>query len=59
MKVLDFGVVLQTDPPAQRVIDLAKRAEAYGFSTRGRSTPTCCGRSRSSSTRGSSTRRTG
>ena len=28
---LDFGVVLQTDPPAQRVIDLAKRAEAYGF----------------------------
>ena len=29
---LDFGVVLQTDPPAQRVIDLAKRAEAYGFS---------------------------
>ena len=32
MKVLDFGVVLQTDPPAQRVIDLAKRAEAYGFS---------------------------
>ena len=31
MKVLDFGVVLQTDPPAQRVIDLAKRAEAYGF----------------------------
>jgi probable F420-dependent oxidoreductase len=29
---LDFGVVLQADPPAQRVIDLAKRAEAYGFS---------------------------
>ena len=29
---LDFGVVLQTDPPAPRVIDLAKRAEAYGFS---------------------------
>ena len=29
---MDFGVVLQTDPPAQRVIDLAKRAEAYGFS---------------------------
>ena len=28
---LDFGVVLQADPPAQRVIDLAKRAEAYGF----------------------------
>jgi probable F420-dependent oxidoreductase len=28
---LDFGVVLQTDPPAARVIDLAKRAEAYGF----------------------------
>jgi probable F420-dependent oxidoreductase len=32
MSPLDFGVVLQTDPPAQRVIDLAKRAEAYGFS---------------------------
>src|SRR6187200_288672 len=29
--MIDFGVVLQTDPPAQRVIDLAKRAEAYGF----------------------------
>ena len=28
---MDFGVVLQTDPPAQRVIDLAKRAEGYGF----------------------------
>jgi probable F420-dependent oxidoreductase len=28
---LDFGVVFQTDPPAARVIDLAKRAEAYGF----------------------------
>jgi alkanesulfonate monooxygenase SsuD/methylene tetrahydromethanopterin reductase-like flavin-dependent oxidoreductase (luciferase family) len=29
---MDFGVVMQTDPPAARVIDLAKRAEAYGFS---------------------------
>ena len=29
--MMDFGVVLQTDPPAARVIDLAKRAEAYGF----------------------------
>ena len=29
---LEFGVVLQCDPPAARVIDLAKRAEAYGFS---------------------------
>jgi probable F420-dependent oxidoreductase len=29
---MDFGVVLQTTPPAARVIDLAKRAEAYGFS---------------------------
>src|SRR6476646_11025751 len=26
------GVVLQTTPPAERVIDLAKRAETYGFS---------------------------
>ena len=25
--LMDFGVVLQTDPPASRVIDLAKRAE--------------------------------
>jgi probable F420-dependent oxidoreductase len=28
---MDFGVVLQTDPPASRVIDLARRAESYGF----------------------------
>lgn len=28
---MDFGVVLQTDPPATRVIDLAKKAETYGF----------------------------
>jgi probable F420-dependent oxidoreductase len=28
---MDFGVVLQTDPPAQRVIDLAKLAEHNGF----------------------------
>jgi probable F420-dependent oxidoreductase len=28
---MDFGVVLQADPPAARVIDLAKRAETYGF----------------------------
>ena len=30
--MITFGVVLQTDPPAARVIDLAKRAETYGFS---------------------------
>jgi len=29
---MDIGVVLQTTPPAARVIDLAKRAENYGFS---------------------------
>jgi probable F420-dependent oxidoreductase len=29
---MDFGVVLQTDPPAWRVVDLAVRAENYGFS---------------------------
>jgi probable F420-dependent oxidoreductase len=29
---VDIGVVLQTTPPAARVIDLAKRAETYGFS---------------------------
>jgi probable F420-dependent oxidoreductase len=30
---MDFGVVLQTDPPAERVIDLAVIAEKLGFST--------------------------
>jgi probable F420-dependent oxidoreductase len=29
---MDFGLVLQTDPPASRVIELARRAELYGFS---------------------------
>ena len=29
---MDFGVVLQTTPPAARVVDLAKRAETFGFS---------------------------
>ena len=29
---MDIGLVLQTDPPAKRVIDLARRAEAGGFS---------------------------
>jgi len=29
---VDFGVVLQTTPPSARVVDLAKRAEAFGFS---------------------------
>lgn len=28
---MDFGLVLQTDPPSSRVIELAQRAEAYGF----------------------------
>ena len=28
---MDFGVVLQTDPPTRRVVDLARRAEANGF----------------------------
>ena len=28
---MDFGVVFQTDPPAWRVVDLARRAESYGF----------------------------
>jgi len=28
---MDFGVVLQNDPPAWRVVDLARRAESYGF----------------------------
>ena len=28
---MGFGVVLQTTPPSRRVVDLAKRAEAYGF----------------------------
>jgi probable F420-dependent oxidoreductase len=29
---MKFGVVLQTNPPAARVIELARRAETYGFS---------------------------
>lgn len=29
---MDIGVVLQTTPPASRIIDLAQRAETYGFS---------------------------
>ncbi|GMA31861.1 TIGR03842 family LLM class F420-dependent oxidoreductase [Litorihabitans aurantiacus] len=29
---MDFGVVLQTDPPASRVVDLARQAETHGFS---------------------------
>jgi probable F420-dependent oxidoreductase len=29
---MDFGLVLQPDPPAARLIALAKRAEEYGFS---------------------------
>jgi probable F420-dependent oxidoreductase len=29
---MHIGVVLQTTPPAARVVDLARRAEAYGFS---------------------------
>src|SRR6202795_4949278 len=28
---MDIGVVLQTTPPSARVVDLAKRAETYGF----------------------------
>lgn len=28
---MDFGVVLQTDPPASRVVDYARRAEGLGF----------------------------
>jgi probable F420-dependent oxidoreductase len=29
---VDFGVVLQTDPPASRVVEMAKMAEGFGFS---------------------------
>ncbi len=29
---MEFGVVLQTDPPASRVIELARQAETLGFS---------------------------
>ena len=29
---MDFGVVLQTDPPTSRVVELAKLAELHGFS---------------------------
>lgn len=30
---MDFGLVLQTDPPATRLVELARCAEALGFST--------------------------
>src|SRR5215210_7921076 len=29
---MDFGVVLQNDPPALEVVELARKAEAAGFS---------------------------
>ncbi|MDT4938069.1 MAG: hypothetical protein QOG80_1740, partial [Pseudonocardiales bacterium] len=29
---MDLGVVLQTDPPAARVVELARQAELHGFS---------------------------
>src|SRR6187549_1187693 len=29
---MDLGLVLQTTPPSARVVDLAKKAETYGFS---------------------------
>jgi probable F420-dependent oxidoreductase len=29
---MDFGLVLQADPPAWRLVSMAKRAEEYGFS---------------------------
>ncbi|MGI4895164.1 MAG: LLM class flavin-dependent oxidoreductase, partial [Janthinobacterium lividum] len=29
---MDFGVVLQTTPPASRVVELSRLAETYGFS---------------------------
>jgi probable F420-dependent oxidoreductase len=29
---MDIGMVLQTDPPAERIIELARRADAAGFS---------------------------
>jgi alkanesulfonate monooxygenase SsuD/methylene tetrahydromethanopterin reductase-like flavin-dependent oxidoreductase (luciferase family) len=29
---MDIGVVLQTTPPSSRVVDLAKKAEMFGFS---------------------------
>ena len=28
---MDFGIVLQTDPPAQRIVDLTQRSEDLGF----------------------------
>ena len=28
---MEFGVVLQTTPPSRRVVDLARKAESYGF----------------------------
>ena len=31
MSEMDFGVVMQTDPPAARVVDIAVNAESLGF----------------------------
>ena len=30
---MTFGLVLQTDPPASRLVELARRAESFGFSS--------------------------
>src|SRR5579875_399784 len=30
---MQFGITLQTDPPARRVVELAQRAEQFGFDT--------------------------
>ena len=54
---MDLGVVLQTQPARRRAWStLARQAESSASPMCGRSTPTCCGRSRSSSTARSSPR---
>ena len=43
---MDFGVVLQTNPPAWRTVQLAELSEAHGFDYVWTFTLTCCGRNR-------------
>ena len=56
---MDFGVTLQTNPPASRVVELTRKAEDLGFGVRGPSTRTSSGRSPTSYTRRCSPQRRG
>ena len=43
---MEFGVVLQTNPPAWRTIQLAELSEAHGFDYVWTFDSHCCGKSR-------------